>query len=110
MNHDHQLNYLHHDQNGFIGYCSHCNSIHLAFGVVMFAMEQEYFEKWYHKVANEYAQFKHIICPHAKHFVFDTESKNMRLVFNLKEMHQLIQLIEPGLIVLEARRIINQSY
>ncbi len=108
--HEHQLHHLHHDENGFIGYCPQCSSIHLAFGVAMSAMEHEAFTLWYQKVVDEYHAFQHKICPHAKHFVFETDSPNIRMVFNWKELHQLIHLIEPGLMVLEARRIINASY
>lgn len=109
-NHEHQLNYLHHDEYGFIGYCPSCSTVHIAFGVVMCAMEQEQFNLWFGKITTEYNAFKHKICPHAKHFVFETGNKNMRLVFNWKELHQLIHLVEPGLVVLEARRILNSSY
>ena len=108
--HAHQLSYLLHDESGFIGDCPSCATLHIALGVVVYALERQQFALWYGKITDEYNAFKHKICPHAKHFVFDTGSKTMRLVFNWKELHQLIHLIEPGLVVLEARRILNNSY
>jgi hypothetical protein len=105
--HEHHLRNLHHNQNGFIGICDDCQRIHLAFGVVMFSMEYVHFTTWQKNIAMEINKCERCICPHTKHFVFGTESEHLKLVLSGKELGQLNDLIIPGLLILEAERLIN---
>jgi hypothetical protein len=107
----HPLIPLHHTPHGFIGFCDHCQKIHLAFGVVFMQLDLTEFRTWHLHLQAEMHQAQHRICPKEKHFLFPTESPNLRLLFNWKELEQLDELIAPALLMLETNEILgNRSH
>jgi hypothetical protein len=104
---DHPLIPLHHTPHGFIGYCDQCQKIHLAFVVVFMQLDLTEFRTWHLRLQKEMFHAQHRICPKEKHFLFPTESANLRLLFNWKELEQLDELIAPALLLIETKEILG---
>jgi hypothetical protein len=100
------LCHLHHNQFGFIGYFEECKRIQIVFGVAMFSMEYIDFLGWHQRLIKEKEKIQFRLCPKVKHFVFPTENHHLQLVFSATELGNIIDLIGPGLLVLEARQLL----
>lgn len=102
-----QIQLLNHNELGCVMYCPISNEIHLGFGMVIYILTPQEFEKLSHSISNIYEdQYGELMLREKKTFL-RTDSDKIVLALNTDELKSMCLLVNEALIMLEVNSVLK---
>ena len=101
---------LHYSKDGYVVKCAYCNKIQLGFGNMILNLSQDEFQSFRHQTADKIKENKFTGFPYQKNITFQTDSKNIMMVFSFKDLGVLFEMLQQANLRLEVNNLIlNQN-
>ena len=93
-------NILHSNANGYVGQCSECAGIQLAFGTCIINISEEEFKGFLAQISEVVVTNPTLDCQKRKQFTYSTDSSKVRLIFSFADLEKLYHLLTPAYLML----------
>lgn len=96
---------LHHNEHGYVVRCGSCGFVQVAFGTACIALTVAQFHRYKRSVESYYEMYRNEVCHNAKCVHMPTPAKSLTLVYTVKELKQLSELLEQADACLEVEKL-----
>ncbi len=100
--------FLHQCSEGCVLQCSQCEGIKVMFGTVSIALTQQQFYE-FNDIITAYYEDNKLQPENCRCIYIPTTAKAIHLLFNIKELKALMQLLEEAYLTLEVNKLVQAS-
>ena len=100
---------LHKSSEGFLFRCACKRHFHIAFGTVMVVLTYQQMVSIHEEVESQIRLWEDRVHPGEKAFYFPTDSPNVNLLMNYRDMQSFYNLVSKGRLVLQAQSLIEDE-
>ncbi|MFD2933459.1 DUF6686 family protein [Spirosoma flavum] len=108
MEHQHQLKYLTQHENGYIGFCTGCQSYNVAYKNSMFVLSEIEFSTYKQMIA-ERTGMRPFFTTHGKEWLLKTPMQNYFIMFSDAEIDELNQMMDEAGVLMQVDKILQTS-
>jgi hypothetical protein len=105
MNHQHQFRTIAQNEFGYVGICSGCRTVNVAFQNSLFCLPPDQVEA-FTEIMRDQLAMRPFYTSHGKEMLMTTPMPNYFILFTEKELDTLCELLAESAPVLEAERIL----
>lgn len=98
---------LHNNQHGYVVRCGNCGYVQVAFGTTLIALTLNQFTRFRKLVEDQEGIHRDEPCPNAKCIHMPTPARNMTLVYTIRELRQLQELLNQADACLQVERLMS---
>lgn len=109
MEHQHHLKTLTQCENGYIGYCTGCQTYNVAYKNSLFVLTEAEFAG-YRDVMAERTAMRPFFTTHGKEWLLRTPMPNYFLMLSDTEIDELIPMVDEATLLMEVERILNATH